>query len=57
MATLEMRVMIEQVMRRMQDLELAGQPERLRSNFVAGIKHMPLRFTPSAVHARSASNL
>ncbi|HJU11361.1 MAG TPA: cytochrome P450, partial [Candidatus Binataceae bacterium] len=47
LARLEMRVMIEQVMRRMPDLELAGQPERLRSNFVAGIKHMPVRFTPS----------
>jgi cholest-4-en-3-one 26-monooxygenase len=47
LARLEMRVMIEQVMRRMPDIELAGAPERLRSNFVAGIKHMPVRFTPS----------
>jgi cholest-4-en-3-one 26-monooxygenase len=47
LARLEMRVMIEQVMKRMPDLELAGHPERLRSNFVAGIKHMPVRFTPS----------
>jgi cytochrome P450 len=53
LARLEMRVMIEQVMRRMPDLELAGQPERLRSNFVAGIKHMPVRFTPSAMHAQA----
>jgi cytochrome P450 len=47
LARLEMRVMVEQVMKRMPDLELAGEPERLRSNFVAGIKHMPVRFTPS----------
>jgi cholest-4-en-3-one 26-monooxygenase len=47
LAKLEMRVMIEQVMRRMPDLALAGPPERLRSNFVAGIKHMPVRFSPS----------
>jgi cholest-4-en-3-one 26-monooxygenase len=47
LARLEMRVMIEQVMRRMPDIGLAGAPERLRSNFVAGIKHMPIRFTPS----------
>lgn len=52
LARLEMRIMIEQVMRRMPDLELAGQPERLRSNFVAGIKHMPVRFTPSGIHAQ-----
>jgi cytochrome P450 len=56
LARLEMRVMIEQVMRRMPDLELAGQPERLRSNFVAGIKHMPVRFTPSAMSVQHASN-
>jgi cytochrome P450 len=53
LARLEMRVMIEQVMQRMPDLELAGQPERLRSNFVAGIKHMPVTFTPSAVRAQA----
>lgn len=47
LARLELRVMVEQVMKRMPDLELAGPPERLRSNFVAGIKHMPVRFTPS----------
>jgi cytochrome P450 len=53
LARLEMRVMIEQVMCRMPDLELAGQPERLRSNFVAGIKHMPVRFSPAAAQARA----
>lgn len=47
LARLEMRVMVEQVMKRIPDLELAGAPERLRSNFVAGIKHMPVTFTPS----------
>jgi cytochrome P450 len=47
LARMEMRVMVEQVMKRMPELELAGAPERLRSNFVAGIKHMPVRFTPS----------
>jgi cytochrome P450 len=47
LARMEMRVMVEQVMKRMPALELAGAPERLRSNFVAGIKHMPVRFTPS----------
>lgn len=45
LARLELRVMIEEVMRRMPDLELAGPVKRLRSNFVAGIKHMPVRFS------------
>jgi cholest-4-en-3-one 26-monooxygenase len=47
LARLELRVMIEEVTRRMRDMELAGPAQRLRSNSHAGIKHMPVRFTPS----------
>jgi hypothetical protein len=32
----------------MPDIELDGEVSRLRSNFLNGIKHMPVRFTPSA---------
>lgn len=46
-ARLEMKVMFEELLKRMPDAELAGPVERLRSNFVSGIKHMPIRFTPS----------
>jgi cytochrome P450 len=53
LARLELRVMIEEVTRRMPDLELAGPVERLRSNFVAGIKHMPVRFSASRPNQRS----
>ena len=28
------------------DIELAGPPERLRSTFIGGIKHLPVKFTP-----------
>jgi cytochrome P450 len=52
LARLELRVMIEEVMRRMPDLELAGPVERLRSNFVAGIKHMPVRFSANRAKAK-----
>ena len=31
----------------MPDIELAGPVRRLRSNFINGIKEMPVRFTPS----------
>jgi cytochrome P450 len=55
LARLELRVMLEEVMRRMGDLELAGPVEKLRSNFVAGIKHMPVRFKPSRVVQSSAA--
>lgn len=46
LARLEIRVMFEELLRRLRDIELAGPVQRLRSNFIAGIKHMPVRFTP-----------
>jgi len=45
-ARLELRVLFEELLRRLPDIELAGPIQRLRSNFVSGIKHMPVRFTP-----------
>jgi cholest-4-en-3-one 26-monooxygenase len=47
LARLELRVMIDEVTRRMRDMELTAPVQRLRSNSHAGIKHMPVRFTPS----------
>jgi cytochrome P450 len=47
-ARLELRVMFEELLRRFPDIEPDGPVERLRSNFIGGIKHMPVRFTPSA---------
>jgi cytochrome P450 len=44
LARLELRLMLEEVMRRMPDLKLAGEVERLTSFQVAGIKHMPVAF-------------
>lgn len=44
LARLELRVILGEVLRRMEGLELAGPPERLRSNFVGGIKHLPVRW-------------
>jgi len=46
LARLEIKVMFEELIRRLPDMELAGEPQRLRSNFIGGIKHMPVRFTP-----------
>ena len=47
LARLELRVMFEQLLQRMPDIELVGPVDRLNSNFIAGIKHMPVRYTPS----------
>jgi len=46
LARLELRVMLTELMRRMPDMEMAGPPVRLRSNFLNGIKHLPITFTP-----------
>jgi len=46
LAKLEIRCLFEELLRRLPDLELAAAPRRLRSNFIHGIKQMPVRFTP-----------
>jgi cholest-4-en-3-one 26-monooxygenase len=42
LARLEMRIMFTELMQAMPDLELAGEVQRLRSNFINGIKHLPV---------------
>ena len=44
LARLELKVIFSQLVQRLDHVELAGQVERLRSSFVGGIKHMPIRF-------------
>jgi cholest-4-en-3-one 26-monooxygenase len=51
LARLEIQIMFEEILRRLPDMQLAAQPERLRSNFIHGIKRMPVRFTPQRVSA------
>jgi cytochrome P450 family 142 subfamily A polypeptide 1 len=48
LARLELRVMFEELLARLPDIELATrEPLPLRpSNFIVGIEHMPVRFTP-----------
>ena len=45
LARLEVKVMLEELLDRLPDIEQAGEVRKLRSHFVAGIKHMPVRFT------------
>jgi cytochrome P450 len=51
LARLELRLMLQQLLKRTKQIELNGKVERLRSNFLAGIKHMPIRFAPSRAAA------
>ena len=45
LARLEMRVLFEEIAKRWQKVELVEEPERLRSNFISGIKNLPIRVT------------
>jgi cytochrome P450 len=42
----QMRALFAAVLERMDHLELAGEPSRLRSNFQNGLKHLPIRWRP-----------
>jgi cholest-4-en-3-one 26-monooxygenase len=54
LARLEIKIMFEELLRRLPDIELAGPVERLRSNFINGIKRMPVRFTPERARASAS---
>jgi cytochrome P450 len=45
LARMEVRVVFEEMLRRVDGFELTGPPERLRSNFFNGIKRLPVRVT------------
>ena len=48
LARAEIKATMRQIVERLPDIELAGNPTRLKSDFVNGIKTMPVRFTPTA---------
>jgi cytochrome P450 len=43
LARLEVRVVFEELLRRAATIDITGAPDRLRSNFINGIKHLPVR--------------
>ncbi len=45
LARLELRVTLQELVARIDTLRLAGAPERLRSNFVNGVKRLPVSVT------------
>jgi cholest-4-en-3-one 26-monooxygenase len=50
LARLELRVLFETLSALMPTIELTGNVRKLRSNFINGIKEMPVRHTPTASH-------
>ena len=51
LARREITVMYRELFRALPDIEMAGEPQRLYSSFINGIKHLPCRFSPSATKA------
>jgi len=46
LARLTLKVEFEELLSRFSGFELTGEPARVRSNFVNGLKHLPVRLTP-----------
>ncbi|MGH8986728.1 MAG: cytochrome P450 [Acidimicrobiia bacterium] len=47
LAKLEIKLMFTELLDRTSSIELAGEPERLRSSFINGLKHLPVALTAS----------
>ena len=47
MARMEMKILFNELLDRLDHIELAGEPKRANSTFVGGLKTLPLRFTAS----------
>ena len=47
LARLEMRILFETLLDRIEAVELAGEPARSKSTFVGGLKTLPLKITPA----------
>ena len=47
LARMELRLMFRELAERLPDMALAGEPQYLRSNFIGGVKHLPVRYTPT----------
>lgn len=43
LARLEIQVLFQELLPRLSSIKLDGTPERLRSNFISGIKHLPMK--------------
>ena len=46
LARAEIKVMVRELLRRYPGVELAGEPRRMRSDFINGIKSLPVRLQP-----------
>ena len=45
LARMEINVMFDEILNRLDDIEMTAPPARLRSNFINGLKHIPLKYS------------
>jgi cytochrome P450 len=45
LAKLEMRILFEELIPRLDEIELAGDAELIKASFVSGLKHLPIKYT------------
>ena len=48
LAKLEIRILMEELLRRVEAIELAGEPAWLNANFVSGLKRLPIAYRAAA---------
>lgn len=48
LARMELKLIFQEVLERIPDMELAGDVAMLRSNFIGGVKHMPVTYSVGA---------
>lgn len=53
LARLELRILLEELTRRLPDVRLAGDPEWLPSSWAGGLTSLPIEFTPGAREAEA----
>ena len=47
LARMELKLIFREILERIPDMKVAGDVEILRSNFIGGVKHLPVTFTPA----------
>ncbi len=55
LARLEIRILFEELLRRVPDMQIASPVRRLRSTFIDGIVEIPVRYTPEGRRASRAA--
>jgi cholest-4-en-3-one 26-monooxygenase len=46
LARAELKIIFQELLERVPEMRLTGEPQILRSNFIGGVKHLPVSFTP-----------